>query len=89
MCDGKDERCIYKIEICAYIDPPKDAYWSWWSHKKEEFQWLYSTKDLLEMCFTYGFDTEIKAGRGEPVQVHVMEVCKFTVKECEAAGWKP
>ena len=56
----------------------KESYWAWWDFAEKNFSFVYPRKMLLEMCFTYGPEVEIKAGKGLilPVSIVVIKTLK-------------
>ncbi len=60
------------VEVQA--DDPSATHWAWMDGDRDEPQMVYPRESLFSMCFPYGVQAEVDAGRGRVVRLAVMEV---------------
>lgn len=72
MCFGKAPEPIYKVEL---VENENGPFWAWEDSKKPGFfSMVYDSKTLLDICFPYGPEAEVKRGNGRIVRLQINEV---------------
>lgn len=74
---GLKETDVFQVKVRDLNEGEVSEYWAWWSTEMKHFVpgMIWPHKGLVEMCFAYGSEVEVKRGRGEVVNVAV-ERCK-------------
>ena len=83
-------RGIYRSKLVAHIDASphssvfpvqvteapeaKATHWGWLATGETSYSHIYPREIELRMCFTYGVETEIQAGKGRIVRLLVQEI---------------
>jgi hypothetical protein len=61
---------VLQVLVSETTETP-DCYWAYWDNEKSKFTHIYVAKFLVDMCFAYGVQSEIKLGRGELLPVKI------------------
>lgn len=68
-------RPVLEVDVVEVEDgDPAATHWGWMRAGKTEPTMVYPRKSLLDMCFHYGMQVEIDAGKGRMVRLVVTEV---------------
>jgi hypothetical protein len=54
----------------------KGEYYGWIDTNATNPEMIWKRKNIFEMCFTYGSDAEVKAGRGEVIRLSIKKTNK-------------
>lgn len=73
MC-GHDESCIIEVRVREVIDQDDPIQFGWWDNAKSEFSLVFPHRLLVEACFPYGTEVEIKQGTGNLYGVIIEEI---------------
>ena len=46
-------------------------YWAWKDYESKVFRYINSNRDMVEICFPYGTDSEERAGKGKLVRIAI------------------
>lgn len=86
MC-GIDEDEVWVVEFEEDVD---GDYWSFQDTDEEDFHLIFPHKVLFDICFAYGVEAEIKAGKGRIAHLKVVKAVLFdsVQKENEAVNFK-
>lgn len=60
--------------------------WAWYSKIRDEYMFFYTRKVIVEMCSPDGFESQIKRGEGEIVEVEVRHLSNKSSKEDNIAA---
>ena len=74
MC-GITEEEIWVIELEEHDDGP---YYGWQDTGEEKVGLIYPNKILFGICFAYGVEAEVSAGRGKVIRMNVVGSKKIT-----------
>lgn len=74
---------VFQVKMCGYdkdeiwvLNFEEDAdgdYWSFQDNDEYSFHLIHPNKVLFDMCFAYGPDAEVKAGRGRIVRLNLVK----------------
>jgi hypothetical protein len=65
---------VRRIEIREVKEGEKSPYWGWLDAKTGKISMVYPSRGQLNMCFPYGPDAEVNAGRGRPVNLVIIVI---------------
>lgn len=66
-----DTSKVLREVIVTQSDDDAADYFAWWDIERQEFAFVFYTKGLVAMCFTYGPEAEEERGRGKLMAVDV------------------
>ncbi len=72
---GYDDDEIYAIK---FEESPDGEYWAWQDTGESEFHLIYPHEILFIICFPYGVQAEVDAGRGRVVRLKVKKAVKMS-----------
>lgn len=67
---------IVAVAVEETPDGEEPTHWGWVRTGDDAPIMIYPRKSLLEMCFPYGTDAEVEAGRGRVVRLTVTETAE-------------
>ena len=59
----------------------QDSYWAWKSFERQEYDYIYTARQLVDMCFPYGSAVEVERGSGIIVTVSLHDIVQLTDEE--------
>ena len=65
------DKGVEPVEVLVRLDDDGD-YWGWMQNGGEYPEFIFHVRMAFEMCFTYGPQAEVDAGRGRIVRLAVM-----------------
>jgi len=68
MCGGYNTPKPIPVTVALHEDGP---YWAWQDTGASDFNFIFTHRTGVSMCFPYGVEVEIKAGKGSLVRVNV------------------
>ena len=74
MCGYSDDN----IRAITFEESPDGEYWAWQDTGETDFHMIFPHKVLFDICFAYGVQVEVDAGKGRVVRLNVKEVVKLT-----------
>lgn len=61
--------------------PQERIYWAFLDKKDMELSMIFPNQSLFNMCFAYGPDIEVKAGKGKILRLAIEETNEFSLSE--------
>lgn len=81
---------ILQVQMCGYEpdeiwilnfkEDDKGEYWSFQDTGEDTFHLIFPHKVLFDVCFAYGVDAEVEAGRGRIVHLKITKSKSLEVK---------
>lgn len=62
---------VHEVELREAADDEETPYWGWEDADDGSWGMIWPSKVQLQMCFTYGMEAAITAGKGRPVRLIV------------------
>lgn len=67
-----------EIHVIKFEESPDGEYWAWRATGETDFHMIYPHEILFNICFAYGVQAEVDAGKGRVVRLKVKESMKFS-----------
>lgn len=63
------DKPVERVVVRDLHEGETSTYWAWWDAQEKRFDFVYTSRSLVEMCFPYGSKVEVERGNGEIVNV--------------------